>query len=291
MAAESDLEAFRYAHWRGKVTFHDVAASWFHMSDPNLPEPLRTEFKTLFPRLLDAFAEPRNGIITSYFCRHLRIAAVLTDIGHAAEAPEGVPQARIQGPPPPGMAALLEDGADANGEGAGTSGAATPARPDDGRTAARRRRRTFVPPPARSSAIHIEPTFGDPEDWKAKEILFQCLHLHYKALEFLAPQPRKICMRLIFGVITSLLGTLDHRKAESRSGPAFGSDVLELQGLEDELRQAENYYLLSSQRQAQLEYLLGMIAFLVGAGALTAALGIFTSVLDDPLSVSVLWRA
>ena len=98
MAAESDLEAFRYAHWRGTVTFHDVAASWFHMSDPNLPDDLRAEFKELFPGLLDAFAEPRKGIITAYFCRHIRVAAALTDIGHAAGAPEGVPEADAQGP-------------------------------------------------------------------------------------------------------------------------------------------------------------------------------------------------
>jgi hypothetical protein len=108
MAAESDLEAFRYAHWRGTVTFHDVASSWFHMSDPNLPDELRAEFKALFPGLLDAFAEPRKGIITAYFCRHIRVAAALTDIGHAADAPEGVPEATLKGPPPAGIRAMLE---------------------------------------------------------------------------------------------------------------------------------------------------------------------------------------
>jgi len=270
MAAESDLEAFRYAHWRGMVTFHDVAASWFHMSDPNLTEELRAEFKTLFPRLLDAFAEPRHGIITSYFCRHLRVAAALTDIGHAAEAPEGVPEASLQGPPPEGIRDLIQE---------------QPERAKDGRARRRRRpRRPFQAPAARSSAIHIEPTFGDPEDWKAKEILFQCLHLHYKALEFLTPQPRKICMRLIFGVITALLGSLDHREASSRKG----ADLRELQGLEEELRQAEAYYLRASQRQAQLEYLLGMVGFLVAGGAATIGLAVWTSVLDDPLIVSML---
>src|SRR5215218_9270303 len=108
MAAESDLEAFRYAHWRGTVTFHDVASSWFHMSDPNLPDPLRAEFKALFPGLLDAFAEPRKGIITAYFCRHILVAAALTHIGHAAGAPEGVPEATLKGPPPEGIRAILE---------------------------------------------------------------------------------------------------------------------------------------------------------------------------------------
>ena len=107
MAAESDLEASRYAHWRGTVTFHDVANAWFNMSDPNLSDELRAEFKAIFPGLLDAFAEPRKGIITAYFCRHIRVAAALTDIGHAAGAPEGVPEAELKGPPPAAIVPLL----------------------------------------------------------------------------------------------------------------------------------------------------------------------------------------
>jgi hypothetical protein len=305
MAAESDLEAFRYAHWRGTVTFHDVASSWFHMSDPNLPPELRDEFKTLFPGLLDAFAEPRKGIITAYFCRHIRVAAALTDIGHAAGAPEGVPEATVKGPAPAGMAALLEQAhpeAESNGHG-------DPRTPTH-RWRARRAReqdvsfwrrllpggpRIFDPAPAASSAIHIEPTFGDPEDWKAKEILFQCLHLHYKALEFLTPQPRKICLRMIFGVITTLLGTLDHRQLERDAGrleaKPFGSDPGEIETLERELKQAQTYYESSAQRQAQLEYLVGMVMFLVLAVAGTLAIALFTPLLDEAATVSVLGGA
>jgi hypothetical protein len=305
MAAESDLEAFRYAHWRGTVVFHDVAACWFHMSDPNLPDDLRAQFKELFPGLLDAFAEPRKGIITAYFCRHIRVAAALTDIGHAAGAPEGVPEAELKGPPPAGIAALLEDPAveaDSNGH----------ADPRAKRHQWRQRRtreyevsfwrrllpggpRVFEPAPAASSAIHIEPTFGDPEDWKAKEILFQCLHLHYKALEFLAPQPRKICLRMIFGVITTLLGTLDHRQLERDSGNIpvrpFGADPGEVETLERELAQAKAYYDASAQRQAQLEYLVGMVMFLGLAVAGVAAIALFTPLLDEAATVSVLGGA
>ena len=94
MAAESDLEASRYAHWRGTVTFHDVANAWFNMSDPNLSAELRAEFKTIFPGLLDAFAEPRKGIITAYFCRHIRVAAALTDIGTPPARPRACPRPR-----------------------------------------------------------------------------------------------------------------------------------------------------------------------------------------------------
>ena len=303
MAAESDLEAFRYAHWRGTVTFHDVASSWFHMSDPNLPDDLRSQFKNLFPGLLDAFAEPRKGIITAYFCRHIRVAAALTDIGHAAGAPEGVPEAALKGPPPEGIRSMLEEmhgASEADGD------------PRAGTHAWRARRsreygisfwrrllpggpHIFDPAPAASSAIHIEPTFGDPEDWKAKEILFQCLHLHYKALEFLTPQPRKICLRMIFGVITTLLGTLDHRQLERDTAglPAkpFGSDPSEVETLERELAQARAYYEASAQRQAQLEYLVGMVMFLVLAVAGTAAIALTSGLLDEAATVSVLGGA
>ena len=156
-------------------------------------------------------------------------------------------------------------------------------------------RTIFDPAPAASSAIHIEPTFGDPEDWKAKEILFQCLHLHYKALEFLTPQPRKICLRMIFGVITTLLGTLDHRQLERDSGNLpvrpFGADPAEVETLERELKQAQAYYESSAQRQAQLEYLVGMVMFLGLAVAGTAAIALFTPLLDEAATVSVLGGA
>jgi hypothetical protein len=152
----------------------------------------------------------------------------------------------------------------------------------------------FDPAPASSSAIHIEPTFGDPADWKAKELLFHCLSLHYKALEFLTPQPRKICMRMIFGVITTLLGTLDHRQLDhDRGGPAvpFGAGKEEVETLERELAQAQAYYRQAAQRQAQLDYLVGMLRFLVLAGVVTAVIALTKGLLDKPATVSVLGGA
>jgi hypothetical protein len=280
MAAESDLEASRYAHWRGTVTFHDVAGAWFNMSDPNLSDSLRAEFKQIFPGLLDAFAEPRKGIITSYFCRHIRVAAALTDIGHAADAPEGVPESQLKGPPPAGIRPLLEGHAD------------EPRR--EPRPRRKHRPHLLAPHPASSSAIHIEPTFGDPADWKAKELIFHCMHLHYKALEFLTPQPRKICMRMIFGVITTLLGTLDQRQLDAvngRPGAVFGSDPAEVQTLERELAEAEAYYRQASQRQAQLEYLLGMLTFLAVAAVATAIIALTAGLLDKPITVAILGGA
>jgi hypothetical protein len=303
MAAESDLEASRYAHWRGTVTFHDVAGAWFNMSDPNLPDDLRADFKAIYPGLLDAFAEPRKGIITAYFCRHIRVAAALTDIGHAAGAPEGVPEATLKGPPPAGIREMLverEQAPDAESNGHGD-----PRRRwwswhdvhDADHVPWYRRVRgihLFDPAPASSSAIHIEPTFGDPADWRAKELLFQCLSLHYRALEFLTPQPRKICMRMIFGVITALLGTLDHRQLDhERGGPIvpFGDNKEEVETLERELAKAQAYYRAAAQRQAQLDYLVGMLRFLVLAGVVTGLIAVTKGLLDKPATVSVLGGA
>ena len=172
MTAESDLEAFRFAYWRGTVTFHEVACAWFHMSDPNLPDDLRGEFKLLFPGLLDAFSEPRKGIVTAYFCRHIRVAAALTDIGYAAGAPEGVPEAELKGPPPPSIVPLLEQH-EAESK---RNGHADPRAPTHAWRRQRRREydvsfwkrllpgapHLFDPAPAASSAIHIEPPSATP---------------------------------------------------------------------------------------------------------------------------------
>jgi hypothetical protein len=48
--------------------------------------------------------------------------------------------------------------------------------------------RPFEAPQTSSSAIDLEPTSGDPADWPAKALLlFERLHLHYRALESRLP--------------------------------------------------------------------------------------------------------
>jgi hypothetical protein len=102
-------------------------------------------------------------------------------------------------------------------------------------------------------------------------------------------------MRMIFGVITTLLGTLDHRQLDRETGKGsdmpFGSDPAEVDTLERELAQAKTYYRQAAQRQAQLDYLLGMLMFLVPAGLITAAVALFAGLLDEPLTISVLGGA
>jgi hypothetical protein len=100
---------------------------------------------------------------------------------------------------------------------------------------------------------------------------------------------------MIFGVITTLLGTLDHRQLARESGDVairpFGADPAEVETLERELKQAQAYCEASAQRQAQLEYLVGMVMFLVLAVLGTAAIALFTPLLDEAATVSVLGGA
>jgi hypothetical protein len=216
-AVPADIGALEQALRDGQVTFNDVARAWFHVCDDELPEEQRERCEQLYPALLSAFGEPRGGIVTAYFCRHVRVAAALTDIHRAAELGESLAQ---------------EQGA--NG----------------------RRDRMA----ASSSAIHIECARGDPVDPTARAILFQCLDLHYRAIEFLTPKPRKICMRMIMGVVTSLLGILDERRCHGR---AVCLEPHEVRCLNDVIAQARGYYDRSAQRQSQVEYFIGMGAGLV----------------------------
>ena len=319
--AATDLETYRIALDRRQVTFHEVAGAWFHLSSPDLTPELRPAFQAVFPELLDVFAQPRGGIITSYFCRNLKVAAVLTDIARAAELPESIPLAEpaapasaaagphaatpapaapevATAPAPASQAEHVAPESPERGNGASKTSAteapvATEQAADPPQRRLRRLRASFQPPRASSSAIHLEPTFGDPDDWRAKQIIFDCLDLHYRALEFLTPKPRKICMRMVFGVITALLGTLDARHAPGaeKTRPAFGNDPREAASLERELAQAERYYARSAQRTAQLQYFTGMLVFglplLLGFTGLATLFG-WINPLREPLIVCLL---
>jgi hypothetical protein len=287
LIANGDYGAYQIALERRQVTFHHVAGAWFHLCDEGLSHEQRERFRELFPLLMDTFAEPRGGIVTSYFCRNIRVAAALTDIRKAAELPETVPTAAPGEPPVEGAnghnghASRMPWRRDANGlEPSGRFQRLMPTVPHPIR-----------PLSASSSAIHLEPTFGDPADWQAKRILFACLDLHYRALEFLTPKPRKICMRLAFGVITSLLGTLDSRRAPGFDPAAAAADPAEIECLERELARAERYYARSSQRTAQLEYFIGMLLLglpLLVLGVAVIALVTGTDPLVSPLLASLL---
>jgi hypothetical protein len=241
--AAADIAALEQSQRDGLVTFNDVARAWFHVCDDDLPDAARARSEELFPALLSAFGRPRGGVVTSYFCENVRVAAALTDIRHAALRGESLPHA-------------IEPGADGDGDGAGRD---RPAGWWRRRVAARRELNA-----ASSSALHIEYTDGDPVDSNARMLLFRCLDLHYRAIEFLTPKPRKVCMRMIMGVVASMLGTLDGRAAAGR--PAV-LDAREVECLEHVIDQARSYYDRSAQRQAQIEYFIGMavgLALLVG---------------------------
>jgi hypothetical protein len=236
--AAADIAALEQSQRDGQVTFNDVARAWFHVCDEELPDAERERCLKLYPELLSAFGRPRGGVVTAYFCQHLRVAAALTDIHRAALLGESLPQASD-----------VEGDADHAADGS--------------RTAAwigRRREARREVYAASSSALHIECAHGDPVDAKARAILFGCLDLHYRAIEFLTPKPRKVCMRMIMGVVSSLLGMLDERRASGRPGEL---DPHEVEGLTAVIEHARGYYDRSAQRQAQIEYFIGMAVGLV----------------------------
>lgn len=264
----AELDVLEDAINSGRVTFHPVAHAWFRLSDADLEPEQRRAFGKLFPKLLEAFSEPRGGIITSYLCQHIPVAAVLTDIDRAASLTEGLPVHRAsdesssEASPSPKMTARE--------------------RARDARTRRAEHRRAMAA--ASSSAIHLEPLQGQPADWKAKELLFRCMDLHYRALQYLNPKPRKICMRMIFGIVVALLGTLDVPPSQGRQRP-FSSNLTAVESLEAELEQARRYYDRSAQRQAQVEYFKGMIGGLVLLIAGLVVLGVIAGapLLHEPL--------
>jgi hypothetical protein len=274
---QTEIHAARRALQCGQATFHDVATVWFALCDSSLSDDDREPLTDLFTELQQAFADVRGGVVTSYYCRQLRVAAVLTSSDTAADNPEGVVTAhntavKSNGPQEQSTPRLYERAkslvhAVASG-------------------------RVVAAPPAASSAIHIEPALGDPQDWEAKKILFRCQELHNRALEFLTPKPRKICMRMVFGVIASLLGSLDSRAHRTRAHSRL--DAKEVRGLHAELDRAAEYLERSMQRQAQLEYFVGMmwswLTVLVGFGGIVGSLAVAgtIAIAGEPLILATL---
>ena len=265
-SVQAELGVLEQAIEDGRVTFHFVAHAWFRVCDSALSDADRQRFQDLFPRLVKAFSGPRGGVITSYFCRNIQVAAALTDIDTAARLGEGVPtlheHASQPEPRPRGFLAGYR---------------ARRSKLDR----ERRERRE-----ATSSAIHLEPMSGQPADWKAKEILFRCLDLHNRALQFLTPKPRKICMRMVFGIVVALLGALDHPASAvgGRTRP-FSADRTAVEALEVQLEQARRYYDRSAQHQAQYEYFVGMVFGLVAllVGVIVVGLLAHGDLLKEPL--------
>ena len=322
----AEYRAYRRAVDRGDVSFHQVASAWFdwHWGPDDCPEcfgtgwtavverepaavtaapggggsatalvtatpvsngaGLRTRcptcqgrgrhhrmegrayaYEEIFHELLETFSEQRGGLITAYFCENIRVAAALTDIWSAADRPDG-PVRTLQ--------ELREERAEYKK-----------------RNAAQR----FVAwvgglfsEKASNTAIHIEPTFGDPDSPRAKQILFRSLKVHYQALEYLKPKPRKICMRMTFNVITMLLGTLDNRIGRGEPASAFDQSHADQRTLEHELESTEAYYLTSVRRQARIHYMLGMLIGLPLAGLVAYILYSFH---DLPTNMSIAFAA
>jgi hypothetical protein len=142
---------------------------------------------------------------------------------------------------------------------------------------------------ATSTAIHLEPIYGDADSPRAKELLSRSLRVQYQALEFLKPKPRKICMRMAFNVITMVLGTLDSHTGHGKHR-AFDHNPDDQRTIEKELECTEAYFVQSAQRTARLEYLIGMIPGLLLA-ALVASLIWILDLVPRDLSIAFIGGA
>jgi hypothetical protein len=298
--------SYKRAVESGNVSFHQVASAWFdwHWGPDDCPEcrgtgwlsvapatttngggvpltqrcrncrgrgsvhqspQLADAYEEIFQDLLDVFSRQRGGVITAYFCENIRVAAALTDIWSAADRPDG---------PILSLQKLAEEDEEKKNRSAWARFVHSV--------------RGLFREKASNTAIHIEPTFGDPDSPRAKQILFRCLKVHYQALEYLKPKPRKICMRMTFNVITMLLGTLDNRIGRGEKASVFDQSHDDQRTLEAELASTEAYYLNAARRTSRMHYMLGMMFGLPLAGGAAYVLYLVD---DLPTNMAIIFAA
>ena len=314
--APAEWRALERAKDRGDVSFHDVATAWFHSSwgsrrcpaclgtgkpaagssatvcaacegSGRIPEVEgeKEHWAELFPALLDVFARQRGGLVTCYFCENIRVAAALTDLDTATERRDTTVEplavqrdrqrlehqrAEAQSAPSRRerkQAVRVVDAHDHDAPFGLFERVSSALSRIFGQRAA-------------SSAIHLEPIFGDPDSPRAKELLFRCLRLHYHAIEWLKPKPRKICTRMTFNVIANLLGSLDERVGRGESAAEFDNMHADQEVLERELQRTEDYFFTSVQRTARLAYLRGTLVGLIGTAGVILPLALVRPVPD-----------
>ncbi len=124
----------------------------------------------------------------------------------------------------------------------------------------------------RGRAIHYEVLSGSLCNVRAQELLAACLDLHARALEHLTEKPRRVCVGQLFTIVTSILGEL-----EAHDGAPVGNEVWD--SLQQQVDDAEKYYLASEQRAAQIQYFTGTLL-----GAVPALVALVLVLLFDDQS-------
>ena len=322
----AEYRAYRRAVDRGDVSFHQVASAWFdwhwgpddcpecfgyrmdggrsrdierrHLgrrwrarpppSSPSAPASNGTGFRTrcamcqgrgryhqmegrayayeeIFHELLETFSEQRGGLITAYFCENIRVAAALTDIWSAADRADG-PVRTLQ--------EVREERAEQKKRNAPQRFVAWVG--------------GLFSEKASNTAIHIEPTFGDPDSPRAKQILFRSPQGPLPGAR--VPQA-EAAQDLHADDLQRHHDAARHARQPDRQGraaSAFDQSHADQRTLEQELESTEAYYLTAVRRQARIHYMLGMLIGLPLAGLVAYVLYQFN---DLPVNMSIAFAA
>lgn len=116
--------------------------------------------------------------------------------------------------------------------------------------------------------LHVVSQLGTASE--PEELIFECERVNSEVRRLLKGRDLKICMAMLYSVVTYLLGALDRiKKAESQEANAVNPKVLSL--LRKDLSHAKAYYMECAQRAALIEYFFGMLRGFLGLILITLA--------------------
>lgn len=119
-------------------------------------------------------------------------------------------------------------------------------------------------------------------DYELRELMHRSERLQVRAQLFLKPPDRETCVEMIYGVVSTLLGILDYQDQASARRKASGAYSRTLKLLKDRLAYAEDYFLRSVARVAQIDYFIGMLWGIAAISLGGAVFGLVLSRIGHP---------
>jgi hypothetical protein len=126
--------------------------------------------------------------------------------------------------------------------------------------------------------LFLSPPWMTAENVEAQKLLSQCDRLRIEVEQLLWGRDRRMCLELIYGIVTlvfSVLQPINARKRRTTTSLSFPSDLVS--ALSEQLADARAYFERSASRAAQILYTGGMLGggfmlFLLGRGFLDVVL-------------------